>query len=214
MVSAQEVASLVTVANVLRDLGWKVRGRRRADCGLCRGRSAGTVSFRERVWTCHRCHAGGDVFDLVRQAHRCGFRSALVHLARLGGVRLSGYSAAEASRASVARERQRRQIAAEAEELLADERALLRELRDHIHRCDRVLHRPGPWDERQWLRARVAGDWLDRFLLPAFSVLTFADPDLRARFVRRPEQRHEIVAAVRQAGGVLTERGTFVEILR
>src|ERR1700727_1245127 len=85
---ARDIARMVTMAELLRHLGWRVRWRNRADCGLCRGNSIGTLAFTERVWKCHRCNLGGDVFSLVRAVNRWQFPDALRYLASLAGVRL------------------------------------------------------------------------------------------------------------------------------
>ena len=42
-------ARIVTMAQLMRHLGWRIRHRNRADCGLCRGTSTGTVAFTERL---------------------------------------------------------------------------------------------------------------------------------------------------------------------
>lgn len=54
-----EVARAVTVPQILRELGARVRNRKRADCPLCKGSSKETLAFNESLWKCHRCNAGG-----------------------------------------------------------------------------------------------------------------------------------------------------------
>ena len=69
-----DLAHLVTVCQLLRTFGSQVRTSKRADCPLCRGKSAGTLAFTGRLWHCHRCQAGGDLFSLVQQVTVAGLR--------------------------------------------------------------------------------------------------------------------------------------------
>lgn len=42
MPAPRDVARMVSIPHVLRELGWRMRSRRRTDCGLCRGSSSAT----------------------------------------------------------------------------------------------------------------------------------------------------------------------------
>jgi len=56
---ARDIARMVSIPHLLRQLGWRKRSRSRADCGLCRAVEVkGTIAPREHVWQCHRCHEG------------------------------------------------------------------------------------------------------------------------------------------------------------
>jgi CHC2 zinc finger len=81
----RDIARMVSIPLVLRQLGWCMGSRSRADCRLLRGRSSETVVYREHVWHCHRCHEGGDVYALVRAVQGCDFRAAMVYVAELAG---------------------------------------------------------------------------------------------------------------------------------
>ena len=139
---AHDIARAVTIPALLRHLSWRVRGRNRADCGLCKGKSKGTVSFTERVWKCHRCQQGGDIYSLVQLVNGCDFRSALQYLASLAGVRLD--SSRQGYDEIAERLRQRERINRAAETLAEFEQALRTECRDDIHKCERVLHALAP----------------------------------------------------------------------
>jgi hypothetical protein len=86
--SAQEVASLVSMPALLAHLGIVVNERtRRSQCILCGARNSTTFSWREDGrWHCFRCGAGGDKIALVRGVLKCGFREAMQVLSELGGV--------------------------------------------------------------------------------------------------------------------------------
>jgi len=211
---ARDIAQMVTIPEVLRHLGWRLRRRKRADCGLCRGSSKGTVAYGDRVWHCHRCHAGGDVYSLVRSVHHCDFPSALRHVAQLAGVRLDDRRQDDWRKQIAERKRQRERLEAAAQKLAALEHAAWVECRDRILDCERVLATPGPWDDRQWQRAQAACVLRDDYVLPTYALLSFAAPVERARYVLHPETQAQMVAAVRWAGYVLTADGRHVEVLQ
>jgi hypothetical protein len=162
---ARDIARMVPVRQMLRHLGWRTRHRKRADCGLCKGNSNGTVAFTERFWKCHRCGEGGDVFSLVRAVHRCEFPGALRYVAELAGVSLSDSGSAGARHEIQARQRQRERIDRAADKLAKLEAAIRIECRDRIHECDRLLHAPAPRSEAQWQRAAAASVLRDEYLL-------------------------------------------------
>jgi len=207
---AGEIALMVTIPEVLRHLDWRSRCRKRADCGLCRGSSKGTVAYGDRVWHCHRCHAGGDVYSLVRAVHHCDFLTALRYIARLAGVRLD--DSQQDNRRKQTAERKRLENAAQ--RLSTLERATRVECRDLILACERVLATPGPWDDQQWRRARAAFVLRDDYAQPAYTLLSFASPVERAGYVLHPETRAQMAAAVRRVGYVQTADGQRVEVLQ
>ena len=112
----------------------RTRRRGRADCRLCRGNSTGTVAFTERLWRCHRCNEGGDVFSLVRAVNHCGFPEALRVVAGLAGVKLGRSSSAEIQ----ATQHQHEQEEVAAAQWERQERMLRLEAREDIHALDRV----------------------------------------------------------------------------
>ena len=212
---AREIARMVAVPALLRHLDWRVRHRKRADCGLCRGNSTGTVAFTERLWRCHRCNEGGDVYSLVGAVRRCDFPDALRYVAELAGIRLEDRRNADSQRSLEARKRLRERVEDGANKLEALERALRLECCDCIHLAERrlaTLCDATTWAERDWLTASVCWGSLQRDL-PAYTLLSFAEPAERARFVLHPELRKEIISGVRWAGYVRTADGKQVEVL-
>ena len=213
--NARDIARSVSIQSVLQNFGWRVRSRNRADCGLCRGNSKGTVAFTDRLWKCHRCNEGGDVFSLVRAAHGCGFPDALKFVADLAGISLEVFRTADLKRELAVHQEKRQRVDAAANELEILERALRIQCRDRIHTCDRVLNAPGPWTEAHWRRAQAASVLRDDYLLPEYTLLSVAAVLERARYVLADwNARAAIVSAWRIAGGVHTEDGKWVEVLR
>jgi len=217
----RDIARMVTIPQLLPKLGWRIRPRSRADCGMCRGSSSATVAYREREWYCHRCHQGGDVYALVRAVQGCDFRAAISYVAELAGIRLDDHRSIDLRRELAARKRQRERLEHCAEKLAALERALLRERRDRIHDAEHrrqqvskrlaVLHQAEPErfrgeQEVLWQKLRAI-DALLNADLPAYTLLSFGSPDERARFVLHPELRDEMIANMRWAGYVRTADG-------
>src|SRR6516162_9891444 len=107
-----EIRNRLAVAEVLQELGWRIRrNRKRADCGVCGGKE--DVAFRQDVWHCHKCKIGGSIFDLVMVAKGWDYKTAREYLARLARVELPGstkFSAQEKRRwAKEQAERKRRE---------------------------------------------------------------------------------------------------------
>jgi hypothetical protein len=218
---------MVPMRELLRRIGVGVRNSKRADCPLCKGNSTGTVAFTERLWRCHRCNEGGDVFSLVRAVSRCDFPQALRFVAELAGIRVENHRRADSRRELAARERQGERVKDGANKLAALEHALLRERRDHIHDAERkrlnvskrlaalALGEPERFRGEQeglWLTLQAAATLLNTDL-PAYTLLSFGAPDERTRFVLHPELRDEIIAGVRWAGYVRTADGKQLEVL-
>jgi hypothetical protein len=213
--AARDIARMVSIPQLLRQLGWRMRSRRRADCGLCRGGSKGTVAYRDHVWHCHRCHEGGDIFRLVIAVNHCEFPAALAYVAELAGIRLDDSSNAQVQREIVALQRQRERIGRAAHKLAQVERALRLESRDRILRTERrlaALSGATAWTDQDWLSASVCGDTLRRDLA-TYTLLSFAAPAERARYCLHPESRDEIITTIRWTGSVRTSNGKQVEML-
>lgn len=213
---ARDIASMVSVPQMLRHLGWRIRARSRADCGLCRGHSRGTVAYREHVWHCHRCNQGGDVYSLVRAVQRCDFRDALRYVAEMAGVKVdSGRDRDKWRRAMGASRRERERIDRAADKLASLERALRLECRDCIHAAERkmaALSKATTWGEREWLIASVLHDSLQHDLAE-YILLGFGAVAERAQYVLHPEQRGQMAGSVRSAGGVLIDDGCRMEVI-
>src|ERR1039458_10410421 len=161
-----------------------------------------TTLFRsEHVWHCHRSQAGVDVYALVRPAQGCDFRAALACLADLAGVRLEDSRGADLRRELAEHKRKRERIESAAETLEQAERSLRLQNRDRIHEIERkqlkagarlaALNQgePGRFRgecEALWRTLQAAHTLLE-FDLPAYTLLSFAAPAERARFVLHAE---------------------------
>jgi hypothetical protein len=210
---AKDIARMVLIPHVLRHIGWRLRSRNRADCGLCRGRSTGTLAYRDHVWHCHRCHAGGDLYALLRAVYQYDFPSALRHAAEIAGVRPRDYSSVDVRKEVPSRRRQRERLEQAAVVLSNLERALRIEIRDQIHECERILAVPSSWFNAQWQRAHAACVLREDFLIPAYNLLSFGSLAERARYALHPELRAEMAVAIRHAGGVRADDGNWIEVL-
>jgi len=120
--TAGDLRGRLSVADALKAVGLRIRGKSRADC-WCDGRSTATIAFTNRVWCCHRCHAGGDIFALVQAVQQCDFKTALQFVANIAGVRLDGRPPSPVQLEQGRRDRER---LARAAERLADEERRLR----------------------------------------------------------------------------------------
>jgi hypothetical protein len=224
---ARDIARAVPMRQVLSALGVRMRNSKRADCPLCKGNSTGTLAFTERLWRCHRCNEGGDVYSLVRAVNRCDFPAALQFVSDLAGIDLGDCRNADLKRELDARKRHRERLENAANKLATLEHTLLRECRDRIHNAERTqrkvsarfaeLSRGEPERFRReqeglWLKLQAAGAILDADLL-AYTLLCFGALDERARFVLHPEIREEIIAGARWAGYVRTADGKHIEVL-
>jgi hypothetical protein len=207
---AREIARTVPIGDVMRNLGWRVRSRNRADCELCKGCSTSTVSFTDRLWKCHRCGEGGDVYSLVRAVHRCDFRTALRWVAELTGLQVADTRSAELE----ARRQKTERVNRAARSLAEAERDLRLACRDEIYECDSVLRAVGPWDQAQWRRAMAAFVLRNEFLLPEYTLLSFGTAEARANYVLADHRvQAEMIAAIRVAGGVQADNGHFAEVI-
>jgi hypothetical protein len=227
MPDARDIARMVTMRQLLSLVGWRVRHRDRADCGLCRGGSIGTVSYKERLWHCHRCGAGGDLFSLVRAVNRCDFPEALRVVAHLAGIRIEDSRGSDVRHDVASRKQRRERLESAADKLEALERELRLECRARIHDTERqqlkasarlaAIQQGEPErfrgeQEALWLTLRAAAVLLNSDL-PAYTLLSFGPPDERARFVLHAELREEIISGVRWAGYLQTADGKQIEVL-
>jgi hypothetical protein len=213
---ARDIARMVSLPQMFRHLGWRIRHRNRVDCGLCKGSSTGTVAYREHIWHCHRCHAGGDVYALVMQFQHCDFRAALAYVADMAGIKLhDSHNSADACRKIAERQRQRDRIDTAAETLAQMERRHRLECRNRIHAAERklaALSKVSAWSERDWLIASTLHDSL-RHDLAEYTLLSFGAIPVRAEYVLKPEQRKQMVGSLHVAGSVRTDSGHWREVV-
>ena len=144
---------------------------------------------------------------------RCDFREAVQQLGAWDHGKYDVTAHAECERQCRERNRQRERIDRAADKLARIEHALWVECRDRIHECDRVLCAPALWSEAQWQRAQAASVLRDEYLLPAYTLLSFGPMAERAQYVLNPDKHSEIAAAVRVAGGVRTDSGSWREVV-
>lgn len=223
-IEALDLARQVPMRTLLRNLGVRVRSSKRADCPQCKGRSTGTLAFNERLYRCHRCLAGGDIFSLVRAVRRCDFLEALRYVAELAGVRLDNRRGPDFQREIATRkaERERIEEAAARIECLERELRLSTGRRIHVAECNqrraaerlRVLgpEASGPEVEELWRELKSVAAWLD-VDLAIYTQLSFGSVSERARFVVKTELRKEMVCAIRGRGYVVSDDGKHVEVL-
>jgi hypothetical protein len=145
---------------------------------------------------------------------RCDFPDALRHIAELAGFRLEDSKHPDVRREMVVRKQHRERLESAAHKLKAMERQLRLQCGYRIHLGERrfaALSDATAWTECDWLTASAYWVRLQRDLT-AYTVLSFADPAERARFVLHPELRDQIIAGVRFAGYVRTASGKQVEV--
>lgn len=210
---ARQVASSVPIRDVLQHLKWRQRARNRADCKLCQGKATGTLAFTELLWHCHRCHAGGDVFSLIRTVNRCGFSDALAYAADLTGVQRKPFSCAVNKGVRRGREHLERVV----EKLAAEERRLRIVYADEVRMLEglqeRVTHQLWAQEDetanREWLLVDLPT--LARRAMAAYNIVAFATAAQRIRFVLRPAAREEMIDTS-LLDGVLSQNGSVVEV--
>jgi hypothetical protein len=77
-----------------------------------------------------------------------------------------------------------------------------------------VLHLLAPWSEQEWDFARTACELRNSYLLPEYTLLSFAAMVLRVRYVAANEQeRGDMLSEVRSAGGVTADNGRWIEVM-
>jgi phage/plasmid primase-like uncharacterized protein len=198
----REIATLVSVPELLRNLGFEVNERaRRARCLLHSGSNPTAFAWREDGrWHCFVCGKGGDRIALVIAVRQCSFRDAVAYLAQLAGVE---FRARSVSRREIEHRQQRRERAERAAWRIADEIGRLRGYyTDALHRTDRLqsrigkeLLRSGTENARDsaWNRlARLAPACT--FFFASWHFLCDATPNALARFaLAKPSKRRAAI---------------------
>jgi hypothetical protein len=221
---AKEIAALVSMPRLLRELGFPVNERsRRSECVLHGGKNPTAFSWTEDgEWFCFTRCGGGDRISLVMAARRCDFKAAISFLAALAGV--STYETPE-SRAEIARarrERKRREIeranatAAERVEMLRARAEVLSLERLRRNASNRLTELTG-WNferfageaEMAWQALALVSSQMPR-AAAAYTTIAFGHPDLKAAFVQHPEQRSAMIDAALQEGGTRNEKNHFI----
>jgi DNA primase len=142
LIPAKEVARNVSIVDVMRKLGITVdRRKKRANCPFCRGNSKWTVSLTTRMFNCHRCGLGGDVFRLVERVQGCDFKCALGFVAEMAGIPQSNCNVAQLREQLREQRRHREAIDKAAATIDERERTLRCEYSREIHQYIRLKQR-------------------------------------------------------------------------
>jgi hypothetical protein len=226
----RHLARSIGLKRILEHFHWRVRGRGRADCGLCgprhqrRNSARGTVSFNDSLWKCHRCGAGGDAFNLVMAVHQCGFPAALEYVAGLCGVKLVLPSRLAMQQIDAA-QRRRKQQEAEVARLMEVERGLRIECRDKLHELDAQLDGASQLLAAAMIKvASGSFDFLWHLLqelhgkvelqLAEYTLLSFAAVPQRVEYLKsNPEKRQAMIAAIYGDGFVRAGDGKLISTL-
>lgn len=211
-IDADEVRRAITIRRVLWQISWRERPRRRFDCGLCqRGhRGHSTVSFTDKLWHCHRCKAGGDVFELIKLELRCDFTTALKYAADLAGIR----PAAPETREQYEKRKRERELQREQDEqvervgdYLEHRARVLRNLAlEYLHFFEGVVRsasltlKDDPEDEPAWA-ALISADKIVRSFDAKYRLLAFGPAQLRADYILNPRQRETITNELLELAG-------------
>jgi hypothetical protein len=149
------------------------------------------------------------------QTQRCDFPTALRYVADYAGIPLPPRDGGHNYTRQIERKRHQRERIERSGEWLAEmERSIRLQCRDKIHECDRILDKPGPWDEAQWQRARWALLLQREFLLPEYCLLAFGNMAERVRYVLASDaERAAMLSGVRERWGVNTESGHLMEVM-
>ncbi len=222
---AKEICRMVTIRDALKLAGARLRSSKRADCPLCKGTSKGTIAFTERLWHCHRCAAGGDVFSLVQAVNNCGFREALQFVANWAGVTITQAND-EINRRLASQGRQRERTRRTAMKLAVAERTLRFRCRSQIHWIERIrlrvserlceLHGGAPERfvhevDALWAILESASRQ-SRRLQTTYALLAFGFQRERARFVLQPADRENLIDHALDQGFIGTDDGRMVEV--
>jgi Arc/MetJ-type ribon-helix-helix transcriptional regulator len=158
------------------------------------------------------------VFSLVEELQGCDFKRAQKYLAALARVELpAGAKMTRWERQRLAQEqaehgRKREKVDSTSDDLEQMERRERAECCRLLHFCDDVVNLPGRWTEAQWRLAAIAHE-VRRDLLCEYTLLSFAAVRQRVRYLRADElTRTGMLRAVRNAGGVTTDDGHFIEV--
>jgi len=223
-IEARDLAREVPMRTLLRNLGVRVRSSKRADCPLCKGNSTGTLAFNERLWKCHRCNEGGDVYSLVRAVRKSDFREALKFVAELAGVRLNNHRGPDFRRELAARKAGHERVEAAAAKIESMEREVRLSVCRRIHVTERNQRRvaerlrtfgpeaSGAEVEALWKELKSVAAWLQTDLA-TYTLLSFSHPAERAMFTVKPELRREMVREICGRGYVTTNDGKQFPVL-
>jgi DNA primase len=186
-----QIKRCISIPDLLHEFRWPIRHRKRADCGLCKGSSTGTVSYDDRLWHCHRCGAGGDVFSLVCAVRECEFKAAFEWLADYAHIDLPHKLTPAERRQLAEAERRRQEEETRARRMAKLKRSLRLDCRDYLHHFHAVADiigkrleglREAQEIELRWSQLATYLD-LSMEFDTAYCILNLAPDDVRTSFV-------------------------------
>jgi phage/plasmid primase-like uncharacterized protein len=129
VISAKQATENITILDILHKYGYEPNGKRRIPCPIHNGKN-NNFSFTDKKFYCFKCHAKGDVIDLVTQLYNLNFKDALRKIAIDFGLSDTRYTYRDKMKQRESeRERERQnQIKQSADELYMKLSALHREL--------------------------------------------------------------------------------------
>jgi hypothetical protein len=202
------VSRVPPLPDLLERAGFRVRSATRADC-VCPGGSRMTIAFRGDLYFCHRCHRKGSRESLARAM-------GLLATDRESLARRRKEACESAKLRSVAgrlRATERRVLVRARANLLN-----LVALRRNAGARLAALHAGGAPErfpgetELAWAALRFMADHELR-ASASYLVAAFASEKDRAIFALRPGQRMPMVNRVIDQGGLLADRGRWVELV-
>lgn len=226
--TAKEIADMVAMPILLRELGFQVNMRtRRCRCILHGGGNTTTFSWGEGgLWHCFSCGQGGDKFTLVQRVRDCGFREALQFIGELAGIEVGHPPPAQ--RRAWARQRQERQREQQrAKKLAAAKLMVMLKYRDEIHWLERLqgyaatrlheLHcgkreQLSGGEETAWSALSFVESELPQ-AVAGYTIAAFGSEADKLRFATKPAQRRAMIQNVILADGVTDDCGRFMELL-
>ena len=226
--TAKEIADMVAMPILLRELAFQVNTRtRRSSCLLHGGDNPTTFSWSEDgLWHCFSCDQGGDKLTLVQRVRDCDFREALQFIGVLVGIEVGHPSPAQ--RRAWARQRQERQREQRrAKKLAAAKLAVMLKYRDEIHWLERLqgyaatrLHELH-CGEREQLSGEEETGWSALSFVESklpqavagYTITAFGSEADKLRFATKPAERRAMIENVILAGGVTDGCGRFMELL-
>ncbi len=228
VVAAQDIATLVPMADLLSVLAISVNTRsRRAPCVLHKGSNPTAFSWTDNgCWFCFHCGKGGDKFTLVQEVRKCNFLDALRFLAALAGIEWSSLNTDEVRRELAEAKKKAERVKAATKKLQRLEKHLLLDARKEVLGLHRLRRNAGARLAalRRGQQPRFIGEeclaW-DALELVArnelavsakYLLLAFGAPTVRSRYALHPEQRRTLVEEVLLAGAVVDEKGRVMEV--
>jgi hypothetical protein len=210
--------------NELGKLGRTSRGWCKALCPFHEDRNPSlSINVDSGAFRCFACgEHGGDILDFLQQRDGVGFKEAAQRL----GAWQDAPETVKAHHQHVERERKRERIRLATNRLESAERQLRFSIRSELQSLERIrremlerlgaLHRGVEEDEPDeagvcWSVLSLVVDEI-REAVAAYNIAIFASEAQRCRFVMFPEYRALAIRAVLNRGGLIDDRGKWMEV--